>query len=110
MAGKMDEQQFMQQVIWMGEWTRSPEWAVRSVNSPHSILWLILGGNKQVRIQGMSYRLAPGDLVMISPRTLHSVSASPDTDRPLSIGAWLHFEIRKRRFFHQIQFSPCNLH
>jgi hypothetical protein len=49
MAGTMDQQQFTQQVIWMGEWTRSPEWAASRVNSPSSILWLILEGNKQVR-------------------------------------------------------------
>ncbi|MCC2684093.1 MAG: arabinose operon regulatory protein [Paenibacillaceae bacterium] len=83
MAGKMDQQQFTQQVIWMGEWTRSPEWAVSRVNSPRSILWLILEGNKQVRIKGMSYCLAPGDLVIIPPHTLHSVAASPDTDCPV---------------------------
>jgi len=60
--------------------TAGPWWNYRSVISPFSRLWLILGGRAVVRHHGREFKLAPGRIHLVPAFTQHDCSCPQRLD------------------------------
>lgn len=52
-------------------------------------IYLFLGGRVEYRIEGRSYQLQPGDLLLISPLVLHQPIISPDSEPYERMVLWI---------------------
>ena len=57
-------------VRWVYEWKREPNWKIRQISYPFTLIWLILSGNKTLQFPEAEYTLKKGDLVVIPPQVL----------------------------------------
>ena len=64
-------------VLGAGRYSFSPDWRLPPGAIEHNRLLVALRGAADVRVAGVWYRLAPGDVVLIPPRTAHEARNDP---------------------------------
>lgn len=67
-------------------------------------VYFFLGGNAEYLVEGQTYRLQPGDLLLISPLELHQPIIHPDRDPYQRIVLWI-----KPDFLHRYSTADANL-
>lgn len=67
-------------------------------------IYLFLGGRVEYRIEGRSYQLQPGDLLLISPLVLHQPIISPDSEPYERMVLWID-----KNFLHSLSTEHTDL-